>query len=431
MNDPLTGLIGRWQFLDILRDNAGKADKQNINLALLVVEIKNFQRINLLHQHTTGDRVLQYFADVLRQVGRENDIISRIGDRKFALLLNGIGSIEHAKLAAYKIHRLLETTFQFELTEIRCAATVGIALSTDNAIDPESLLQKAELALNQAKLSNQSIGVADSPGNDTALNELDLEVELIPALEDFQLKVFFQPKISVTTGLPSGAEALVRWQHPVHGLLGPDKFLPIAESAGFLKPITQWVLNTALRLSNRWTDKWGNLKLSVNIPTISLEQADFIDIVQSARDLWQKKDITLCLEILENSFISNTSSTFKTLKELQALGVKISIDDFGTGYSSLSYFRDIPADELKIDQSFILGLRNDQANLKIISLIVDLAHSFGLSVVAEGVENAEIVAALKQFQCDEFQGYYYSRPIPAEEFLIWLDNFQPDNELIS
>ena len=426
MNDPLTGLPDRWQFLDTLKLEVDRATEQQSKLALLVVEIKNFQRINMLHKYSTGDKVLKSFADLLSQVARKQDFVFRIGDCKFTLLLRDIASEEHAKLAAYKIHRMMEGTFEYQLEKIHCDATIGISLCPDNAVESDDLLQQAEVALSSAKQSGYSTSVTEKNKDDSIFNELELEVEILSAIELSQIKVFFQPKISVKTGLPSGAEALIRWQHPVRGLLGPNQFLPIAESAGLLKPITNWTLNSALRLSKQWTEKWGDLKVSVNIPSTFIEQADFVDIVKNAVGLWKKENITLCLEILEGSFISNISSSFQTLKEVQKSGVKISIDDFGTGYSSLSYFRDIPANELKVDQSFVMGLQNDPANLKIVSLIIDLAHRFDLSVVAEGVENIEVVDVLKQLKCDEFQGYYFSRPIAADEFEHWLENYEPE-----
>ncbi len=427
MNDALTGLKNRLQFVSILNDEIEKTKNLQTCFALLVVEINKFQRINLLHRYSIGDQVLQKFTGLLQQVGREQDVICRIGDRKFSLLLKGVSSIEHAKLAAYKIHRLLEDTFQFEYVQIHCSATAGISLYPENATDSEQLFFKAELALNQARQSGLSIGVADLIKVDANINELDLEVDLLAAIEDVQLKVFFQPKISVETGLPSGAEALVRWLHPVHGLLNPGQFLNIAESAGLMKPLNKWVLNAALRFTDKWTDKWGRLKVSVNIPTPFIEQADFQDIVNSALNLWRNENITLCLEILEGSIFNNISASYLALKNIQQLGVEISIDDFGTGYSSLAYFRDIPANELKIDQSFVLGLQDDPANMKIVNLIIDLANRFDLRVVAEGVENVKTAALLKQFGCDEFQGYYFSRPMPAEEFDSWLENYQPEH----
>ena len=423
MTDFLTGLDDRWQFIDYLHEKVSRCKTQQKSFALLVIEIKNFQQINLLHGHVVGDQLLKKFTGVLKEVARNSDSLFRLGDRKFSLVLRGIKSIEHAKLAAYKVQRLLETIFKFDSTQVRCVATVGIALFPDNSSEADTLFQHAEIALNQAKQLNLFIGVVDGVKQEPELNIADLEVDLMTAIESSELRVFFQPKISATTGQPLGAEALVRWQHPVHGLLTPYHFLPIATTSGLLKPLTIWVLNAALRLSRQWSEKWGDLKLSVNIPTLFIEQADFIDVIKSAQGLWQKSGIILCLELLEDSFMSNADSSFKVLKDLQAEGIKISIDDFGTGYSSLAYFMNIPADELKIDQSFILGLTKDLTNLKIINLITDLAHSFGLTVVAEGVENEEIVKTLKQVQCDEYQGYYYARPLPADEFETWLETY--------
>lgn len=423
MTDSLTGLLDRWQFLDILKHEVRKANEHQTTIGLLVLEVKDFRRINTLYGYTAGDQVLQAFAEVLLQVSRKQDYPARIGDSQFALLLNGILSEEHAKLAAFKIQRLLENPVEFGFDKIRCVASIGIALCPMNASEPEDLLREGEKALDSAKQSDQLIGIVEKRDEDSISDNWDIEVELVNAIDNSQLEVYFQPKISVVTGTPTGAEALIRWQSPTRGLVGPNLFIPVAESTGFIKPLTNWMLNSALRLSSEWTERWGDLKVSVNIPTRLLEQPDFVDIVLSAQGLWKKKGITLCLEILEQSFISDVSSCFKILKDLQSAGIEISIDDFGTGYSSLSYFRDIPANELKIDQSFVMGLLDDKANENIVGLIIDLAHRFDLTVVAEGVENAEIMSVIQSLECDEVQGYYFSKPMPAEQFNHWLENF--------
>jgi EAL domain-containing protein (putative c-di-GMP-specific phosphodiesterase class I) len=200
--------------------------------------------------------------------------------------------------------------------------------------------------------------------------------------------------------------------------------LEIVENMGLMKPLTIWMLNSALRLSQGWPEKWGNLVVSVNIPPNIVSQADFVDIVLSTTNLWKSERITLCVEILEQSMVQDPNETFDKLKELREHGIKISIDDFGTGYSSLSYFRDIPADELKIDKSFVFNLLQNESNLNIVGLIIDLARRFGLSVVAEGVENRETLEKLIALKCDQVQGYFFSRPIPSDEFLVWLSKFQ-------
>lgn len=201
--------------------------------------------------------------------------------------------------------------------------------------------------------------------------------------------------------------------------------MPVADEIGITKPLTGWMLNSAMRLSSEWTRQWGALEVSVNIPTRIMEQPDFVDLVLSSEGLWKQDDVTLCLEVLESSFIDDVEACFFKLKELQQKGIHIAIDDFGTGYSSLSYFRDIPANELKIDRSFVSGLLSDKVNANIVALIIDMAHRFNLTVVAEGAEDMETVAALKNLGCDKVQGFVYSTPLPSGEFADWLRNFKP------
>ncbi len=424
MTDTITGLLDRQQFMDILRGEVNDASEHKITIALLVINIDRFRRINHLYGHDTGDQVLRSFADLLQQVCRRGDHLARIGDNEFALLLSNIANEGHVTLAAYKIKRLLEIPVVLEKTKLICSAHIGIALCPTHGSEAVNLLKEAEIALQQARRTDQLFQLADRPAELNIPDNRDIEIELASAIDNSELCLYYQPKISLLTGKPSGAEALIRWQSPTRGLLAPDLFLPTVEELGLLKPFTIWMLNSALRLSSEWTRQWGDLEVSVNIPTQLLDHADFVDMVLSSEGLWKNGDVALCLEILEQYFVTDVENCFKKLKELRSEGIRISIDDFGTGYSSLSYFRDIPADELKIDRSFVSGLLADSANANIVALITDLAHKFGLSVVAEGVEDRQTLAALKQLKCDKVQGYVIAKPMPAPEFVNWLRQYR-------
>lgn len=423
MYDPITRLFNRQRFLDILEAELKEAVEHRIPLALLIVDIRQFRRINRLYGHDAGDTVLRRVSGILKEVMREQDQAARIGDDQFALILPGIMNDGHAQMAAYKIQRLLDIKIVHCSECIHCGATIGIALYPDNANSPGILLKEAEAALDYAKRIEQDIGVATKHDDISIQKTWDIEVELGDAIQRSELRVFFQPKISLRTGLPIGAEALVRWQSPSRGLLAPGVFLPVAESIGFLKPLTEWMLNSALRLSNQWTTKWGRMEVSVNIPPRIIGQPDFTDIILSAQKLWRPDNVTLVLEILEQTFMDDPASSSAKLKELRTHDIGISIDDFGTGYSSLACFRDMPADELKIDRSFISALLEDKASADIAALIISLAHSFGLSVVAEGVEDIETQDVLQHLHCDVVQGYLYARPLPSDEFATWLKQF--------
>lgn len=424
MTDNITGLPNRNQFLEILRGEVNDANEHQTKIALFVIKIKRFSRINSLYGYTAGDQVLRSVAQTLNQVRRHGDHVARIGDNEFALLLSGIVNEGHATLAAYKIERLLDIPIDLDSDRLRCSVHIGIAVCPVHGSEESYLLKNAEEALERSKRAGQLFHLAE-PAEELSISEnWDIEIELSKAIENSELRVYFQPKISLTTGKPAGAEALIRWQSPSRGLICPDVFLPVAEEMGMLKPLTVWMLNSALRLSTEWTDQWGKLDVSVNIPTTLVENPDFVDMVLSSDGLWKNENSTLCLEVLEQSFITDVESCFAKLNELRREGIKISIDDFGTGYSSLSYFRDIPADELKIDRSFVPTLLEDKANANIVALITDLAHRFGLSVVAEGAEDLETVKALKELGCDKVQGYVFSKPVPSGQFADWLRQFR-------
>ncbi len=424
MRDAVTGLFDRQHFLHILECEVTEANEHQIPIGLIVVDIRDFKRINRLFGYAAGDLVLRAVAKTLEQVKRKQDQIARIGDDQFALILSGIMNGGHAQLAAFKLQRLLDIPIQLDSEQVRCNGHIGIALCPEHATGPDVLLSEAEKALAQARYSGQQVCLAERKTEDEISENWDIELELKDSIKASQLRVYFQPKISLATRKPIGAEALVRWESPSRGLLAPNIFIPVAESIGFIKPLTEWMLNSALRLSDQWTRQWGELEVSVNIPTRILEQADFADIVLSARELWKPDNTTLYLEVLEQSFVGDADSSCAKLNGLREEGIKVSIDDFGTGYSSLAYFRDIPADQLKIDRSFVAGLLKDKANANIVDLIINLAHRFELSVVAEGVEDRETLAVLNRMQCDSVQGYLFAKPMPAEIFQDWLSRYQ-------
>ena len=425
--DPLTGLYERRHFLNMLCSDVNEAATLQVPLALLVVDVRRFAEINLRHGYEAGDAVLQAVAAVLEQVRREGDQIARIGDDQFALILPRVLNSGHAELAAHKIRRLLDVPVALRHETIRCTVHTGIAIFPQHARGGEALLAAAEEAQRRARASDQPHCLAHEHDDTDGSERWDIEMALQDSIHKSEMRVYFQPKISLSTGKPVGAEALIRWENDFRGVVGPEEFLPVAESTGFIQPLTEWMLNSALRLAGEWDHPWGAQEVSVNVPTRILERADFVDTVMSARELWHSDDSRLCIEILEQSFIENLDEVFSKLKGLRDGNIKVSIDDFGTGYSSLSYFRDIPADELKIDRSFVSGLTSQRDNANIVELIIDLAHRFGLSVVAEGVEDLKTLSTLKSLHCDVAQGYFIARPMPAAEYQRWLAAYRGIN----
>jgi diguanylate cyclase (GGDEF)-like protein len=425
MNDALTGIYNRATFFERLNAMVRETLEYNAPLGLLLIDVNRFNSINSNYGYLSGDLVLQGVAGVLKNVCRKGDVIARIADDQFALIISRVANKGHAELAAHKIQRLLDVPIQAEKRMIRCNTTIGIGLFPAQAHSADTLLLITSRALNMAKRLDQPIGYIEEEEAELLSEHWDIEIALPDSISNAELEVYFQPKIALATGLPIGAEALVRWNHPGRGLISPGEFLPIAESIGFLKPLSIWVLNSALRYSSSWTDKWGQLGVSVNIPPTMMAQPDFVDLIISAENLWEKNNSHLCLEVLEESLIEDMQQVFKSLEELRTHGVQISIDDFGTGYSSLSYFKDIPADELKIDQSFVRTLASDEANRNIVNLIIEMSRLFGLKVVAEGVEDEKTLSYLKSKGCDYVQGYYLARPMPAAAFQKWLEDYTP------
>lgn len=425
LTDPLTRLPNRESFFSRLPEIISAEGKFKSTFGLLVVDIRRFHRINRIFGFEIGNIILQKLTDLLNSVRRPQDHLFRIGDNRFAMILMDLMNVGHAELAAQKIQRLLEPPFIHGEDKVSVDCTIGVMMFPDHAITTEGLLKGAEEVLHEARLNGQKIGIAQKEKHvESELSEYwDIELGLQTAIERQELQLYYQPQVSMDSGNPVGAEALIRWIHPLKGMIAPDLFIPIAEQTGHITEITNWLLNAAMRDACDWTDKWGPLTVSVNIPADFLLRPFLKDFVASALKLWGSDTVTLVLEITERSLIKDTDKCFKVLTEIRDMGVRVSIDDFGTGYSTLSYFQHIPVDELKIDQSFVFDILGNKANQNIVRLITDLAHSFELEVVAEGVENLPVLTKVKSYGVDIAQGYHYAKPMPSEEFQQWLLDF--------
>ncbi|MDR7100104.1 diguanylate cyclase (GGDEF)-like protein [Lysobacter niabensis] len=426
IEDELTGLHNRRSFLALLRRHIGYANERRTNLALIVADIDGFARLNAAHGYEFGDRALRHVAQQLREVIRPQDYAARIGDNRFALILPGVMNAGHAELAVQKLFRLFEVPFDGGKSKVRMTATVGAAVCPMHASQAEFLLRQAEKSLEVARNTGQRWLFPPECEDDRGFSEFwDLEIELDGAVQRGETYLTYQPKLRLSDLQPVGAEALMRWQHRARGLVSPEQFIPIAEQTGQIKGMTIWALNTALRHASEWEHTHGRLNVAVNVPAELVGQEDLPDLVENALKLWSAPDTQLVLEITERSLVMDPRHSFKILSRIRDLGVKISIDDFGTGYSCLAYFKDIPADELKIDKSFVAGLLTDPACADIASLIIDLAHRFNLSVVAEGVEDEATLEALRQRHCDVVQGHLFAKAMALDEFSAWLRRAAP------
>ena len=396
---------------------------------LVIVELQGFNRIATQIGYEASDAVLVKFGMSLSSIGKKKATVARTGDHKFAIILEGLKNEGHAVLAANKIERLAKEPIVSPDGHVVLDVAIGIALFPQQANSAEALLQRAELALAAAADGENSYEIY-SPGITKEIASLwGMENEILGALEHDEFEVFYQPKMCLREGRPIGAEALLRWNSPRRGLVPPDVFIPVAEAAGSIRALTWFVLNTALRQSSSWTKKWPNLAVSVNVTAIDIRDSEFVDVITEAVGMWGGVYERLTLEITESAIVTDPETCFERLRQLGDKGVRISIDDFGTGYSSLSHFKNIPADEIKVDKSFVMNMLNDKADELIIRSIVDLAHNFDKKVIAEGVENVEVEALLREIGCDYVQGYYYEKPMPHAQIVDWLKDFQPAGQV--
>jgi len=420
--DALTGLHDRKAFLLALRRRVGESNEKQESLALMVVDVDSFAAINGIHGYEFGDRALSHLSEQLKLMARSHDYLARIGDNRFAVILPRVMNPGHAELAVQKLLRLLETPYQHGDARVKMTVTVGVAMLPLHASHAEYLLRLAERALHSARIAGRRYEFPPDSGKDDTLSELwDLEMDLQGAVQRGEMKLLYQPKVRLSDGRPVGAEALMRWQHRNRGMVSPDIFIPIAERTGHIKPLTIWAMNTALRQAAEWTHPFGDLSVAVNVPADLVAQHDLPELVENALKLWGKEHVQLALEITERSLVATPEQSFRLLSKIRELGVKVSIDDFGTGYSCLAYFRNIPADELKIDKSFVTSLLTDPACAELCSVIIDLAHRFRLSVVGEGIEDGAVAGALRERGCDVAQGHFYGKAMPAEAFQAWLN----------
>jgi diguanylate cyclase (GGDEF)-like protein len=395
---------------------------------LVLVDLQDFNRIASRLGYDASDAVLMQFGESLGSISRKKVAVWRIGEQKFALILEGLKNEGHAILAANKIERVASEPIRTQGGHVTLDVAIGVALFPDQAETAEALLQRAELALASAR-EGESVYEVYRPGVTREITSLwGMENEISVALERDEFEVFYQPKIALSDNRPIGAEALMRWNSPQRGSVPPEIFIPVAERSGSIQSLTWFVLNTALRQSASWTSKWSQMSVAVNVTAIDIRNTEFVDVVAEAVGMWGGDYERLTLEITESAIVADPDACFDKLSELRDKGVVVSIDDFGTGYSALSQFKNIPADELKIDKSFVTAMVRDKADEKIVRLIVDLAHDFDIKVIAEGVEDVKTLDLLRNMGCDYAQGFLYDKPMPHGQFTEWLKRFEPSEQ---
>ncbi len=412
---------------DILEKLDGLTEQKQSNGGLLLIKLHGLERIGRIIGVRESENIISDIYVQFRDAVHQDDDVLRTGRFEFIILLKDILNQGHAILAANKIARILDQPALINNQPRKHPFSIGAALTPNNTKDPEELFRFAELAAVAAQRTNIQYQLYSPVDIADVVSDWDIEGELEKAVINDELTLFYQPQIAAETGELKGAEALMRWNHPVHGMVQPGKFIPIAEQIGIMPKLTWWCLNTALRELQSINCKSGELTVAINISAADLTDKDFTKAVADAIGIWNIEPHLLTLEITESSVMKDLELSARILDIIRTRGVKVSIDDFGTGYSSLSYFRQLPVNELKIDRSFITNILESELDLHIVNTIIDMANALNLNIVAEGVESKHTKQVLTKLGCHTIQGFYYSRPLPLEDFIAWVGSYQSSN----
>src|SRR5690606_2239936 len=421
-HDFLTGLPNRQQLQQQLDQILQSAGRQQRRVAVLCVGLDDFKGINEQFSYQSGDHLLLALSDRLRSHSGRLGALARLGGDQFALVQADIEQPYEAAELAQSVLDDLDNPFMLEQQQVRLRATIGITLFPEDGDSTEKLLQKAEQTMTLAKSRSRNryqfyIASVDSEMR----RRRELEKDLRDALALNQLHLVYQPQINYRDHSVVGVEALLRWQHPQHGFVPPDLFIPLAEQNGSIIPIGEWILDQTCRQLREWHDQgFTELRMAVNLSTVQLHHAELPRVVSNLLQVYRLPARSLELEVTETGLMEDISTAAQHLLSLRRAGALIAIDDFGTGYSSLSYLKSLPLDKMKIDKSFVQDLLDDEDDATIVRAIIQLGKSLGMQVIAEGVETAEQEAYIIAQGCHEGQGYLYSKPLPARELTLYL-----------
>jgi diguanylate cyclase (GGDEF)-like protein len=418
--DGLTGLPNRMLFRDLLARAIGGAGRG----ALMMMDLDHFKEVNDTLGHQAGDRVLVEVARRVSAVLRGGDTLTRLGGDEFAVLMpDTANSSRTAEKAASKILAELARPFRVGDRELFLGASIGIVMYPAHGDEVDTLLGRADVAMYACKRRDARFLFYDDTLDANAPQRLQLSAEIRRSLERGELVLHYQPIASLRERRVTGVEALIRWNHPQRGLIGPDEFVPLAERSGLIKPITDWVIETSLRQAASWRRRGLPLRVSVNVSGRVFRDPSFLARVESLLAVAGADAACLEMEVTENVLMSDVEEVARTLAALNRIGVRAAIDDFGTGYTSLAHLKRLPIDRLKIDKSLVRDMVHDESDGPIVRAIIDLAHNLGREVVAEGVENTDVRAVLDVLGCDAIQGFHLSRPMPAAQVEPWLRNY--------
>jgi len=423
-HDALTQLPNRLVFEDKLVAAVARADRSRSRLAVLFIDLDGFKPINDSFGHSSGDAVLRQVGERLRGLSRAADTMARVGGDEFLMLLEDNPDEQNAAQIATRMLAALGKPYSLGSREVTVSCSIGIVFYPDGGSHTK-LIARADAAMYAAKRSGGACYCFFEPSMEAdAHDQLDLQRDLRVALENKELELFYQPKVDARSGKVTAAEALLRWKHPQRGMIGPAVFIPVAERFGLIGTLGNWVIEDACRQARAWRDKGLRMRVAINLSAFQMRQDDLVERITTALDRHRIDPSLLTCEITESVAMEDTRATQTTFRRLGEAGVHLSIDDFGTGYSSLGYLRKLPAEELKIDRSFVMDIETSVDARAVVNAVIHLAHALGLKVVAEGVETEPQRAILVGMGCDELQGYLFAKPMSARALLLWASDDQ-------
>ena len=443
-HDTLTTLPNRSMIIEASNRLMQKDTSSSLRFAVVTLHLKRFHEINKTLGKQNGDLLLVHAADRLHRTSQS--IVPLIELEQDAQLSHKIALIDGVTFSALinlstypcnpnkivsQLIQICQTPLDFQGMSIDIDAKAGIAFYPEHGPDIDTLLRHSDIAMESAELSDASFAIYEPEKDAYSTRRLTLMGDLLSAIENEELELYLQPQMSTNDIRLTGAEALIRWQHHKHGFIAPDEFIPLAEQSGLIKPLTRWVLNKALSYASELAQVRQPLQISINLSAKNLQENDLINSIEQQLNKYAYPSHKLTLEVTESSVMDNPDHALETLHKLKALGIHLSIDDFGTGYSSLAYLRKMPVDELKIDRTFVMNMEQNQDDQKIVEMTINLSHTLGLSVVAEGIESEHIIQQLNQLGCDYIQGYHIARPMPFEEFKHWASQLNTSLTVIS
>ena len=419
MADGLTGLPTRLYFEGQLHNAAKKCEARGSRMAVLFIDLDGFKPVNDTFGHSSGDRVLAQVGKRLKSLARDSGVAARIGGDEFLWLVTGVQTQDSVAKLARRLTDTLSQPYLIDEREVAISCSVGIAMYPEKC-HPNKLIARADAAMYAAKRAGGSRHCFYAPSMDVDVQQnFDMLRDLRKAVANHELELYFQPKIDAHSGKVTAAEALLRWNHPLRGLVMPEEFIPLAERSGMIGAVGDWVIEAACKQARAWRDKGLRMRVAINLSAHQMRQEDIAERIADALRRHRIHASLLTCEITETAAMEDTGATQETFRRLGELGAHLSIDDFGTGYSSLSYLRQLPAEELKIDASFVRDLDHSADARAVVDAVVKLAHALGLKVVAEGVEGVRQQKILTDLGCDELQGYLFARPMTARALLLW------------